>query len=339
MGDVRNAVMDASGYFALNKPALSRNQFGWYIRRSTLQEKGILLWQLRRTSTHAGDRIQQCRSYKCRKVGDFSSFLTGTTANLCGSSGSAAPANLTFDTGQLFDPKSESVYNCPANPQNPGVGQTSVLIGNPIPGNQIGNLDPVAQKVMALYPSPNTPGVVNYTNETSQQQQNDQFDGARRYHHQKGQHRVCSIFAGQFEHPLPRRAPYIQWLSALPGPNMVGGWTRTIGPSAINDVRIGYQRDYLTYACSGCPRPAGTLASFGIAGLTNPLPEFDEYPNIVLNNFALWGDGFPGYYPVTAPDSIEQYEDTFTKSVGRHTFAFGGNLDFWQTKGVTDPSK
>ena len=93
----------------------------------------------------------------------------------------------------------------------------------------------------------------------------------------------------------------------------------------------------ISYNCQGCPRPPGTLASFGIAGLTNPLPQFNLYPNISFQNFPLWGDGFPGYYPVAAPDSIEQYEDTFTKVIGRHTLALGANLDFWQTKGVTDP--
>ena len=56
-----------------------------------------------------------------------------------------------------------------------------------------------------------------------------------------------------------------------------------------------------------------------------------------FRTFRLWGDGFPGYFPVTAPDTIEQYEDTFTKVVGRHTLSFGANVDFWQTKGVTDP--
>ena len=49
-------------------------------------------------------------------------------------------------------------------------------MGTPIPGNELTTLDPVAQKVLALFPIPNTPGVVNYTNQTPQQQQNDQFD-------------------------------------------------------------------------------------------------------------------------------------------------------------------
>src|ERR1035437_2875375 len=64
---------------------------------------------------------------------------------------------------------------------------------------------------------------------------------------------------------------------------------------------------------------------------------FNLYPNVVFSNFPTWGDGFPGYFPVAAPDSIEQYEDTFTKVIRRHTIALGINWDFWQTKGVSDP--
>jgi hypothetical protein len=33
--------------------------------------------------------------------GDFSSLLAGTIANLCASSGAAAPANLNYDTGHV----------------------------------------------------------------------------------------------------------------------------------------------------------------------------------------------------------------------------------------------
>jgi Carboxypeptidase regulatory-like domain len=334
---VRNSVMDASGYFALNKPALSRNQFGGTFGGPLFKKRVFYFGSYEGLRLTQGIVSSSVVPTSAEKSGDFSSFLTGTTANLCGSSGSAAPMNLNFDTGQLLDPKSESVYNCPANPQNPGAGQTSVLIGNPVSGNRLATLDPVAQKVMALYPSPNTPGVVNYTNETPQQQQNDQFDGRVDTTIRKVNTVFVRYMLGNSNILFPGALPTFNGYQHFRGQNVVGGWTRAIGPSSINDVRIGYQRDYLTYTCSGCPRAAGTLASFGIAGLTNPLPEFDEYPNIVLNNFALWGDGFPGYYPVTAPDSIEQFEDTFTKVVGRHTFAFGSNLDFWQTKGVTDP--
>ena len=333
----RNSAMDASGYFALSRPYLSREQFGGAVGGPIVKGKIFYF------GSYEGLRLNQAVVSSSvvptsqERSGDFSSFLTGTTANLCGASGSAAPANLTFDTGQLFDPKSESLYTCPQDPSNPTAGQTTVLVGTPIPGNVITSLDPVAQKVLALFPDANTPGVVNYTNQTPQQQQNDQYDGRVDASVSKADSVFVRYLFGNSNTLFPGALPAFNGYQHFRGQNLVGGWTRVLSPSAINDVRIGYQRDYLTYSCQNCPRKAGTLAGFGIAGLTNPLPQFNMYPNILLSNFALWGDGFPGYFPVTAPDAIEQYEDTFTKVAGRHTLSFGADLDFWQTKGVTDP--
>ncbi len=334
---VRNSAMDAIGYFAITKPALSRNQFGGVIGGPIVKNKIFYFGGYEGLRLTEGEVQPSVVPTDAEKNGDFSSFLTGTTANLCASSGTAAPANLNFDTGQIFDPSSEYNYTCPANPANPGAGTTTVLVGTPIPGNIVTTLDPVAQKVLALFPAPNTPGIVNYTNETPQTQQNDQFDGRVDATVSTKDTVFFRYFLGNSNILFPGALPAFNAYQHFRGQNMVGGWTRVVSSSAINDVRIGYQRNYLSYNCQGCPRPAGTLASFGIVGLTNPLPQFNLYPNIVLQNFPLWGDGFPGYYPVAAPDSIEQYEDTFTKVIGRHTLAIGANLDFWQTKGVTDP--
>lgn len=110
------------------------------------------------------------------KAGNFGSILTGQVANLCASSGSAAPPNLNFDTGQLFYPASEQLYTCPVNPANPGAGTSSILVGTPIPGNIITNIDPVAQKVLALFPAPNRSGTVNYINQTPLRRPDDQLD-------------------------------------------------------------------------------------------------------------------------------------------------------------------
>lgn len=334
---VRNGAMDGTGYFALTRPQLSRNQFGGAIGGPIVKGKVFYFGAYEGLRLNQGEVYPSVVPTSAQKNGDFSSFLTGTTANLCAPSGAAAPSNLNFDTGQLFYPATEYNYTCPADPSNPGAGQTTVLAGTPIPGNIITNLDPVAQKVLTLFPAPNTSGAVNYINETPQVQQNDQFDVRVDATLFKRHTVFFRYMLGNSDITFPGALPAFNAYQHFRGQNMVGGWTFVLGPSTINDVRIGYQSDYLTYSCQGCPRPPGTLASFGIVGLTNPLPQFNLYPNVTFSNFPTWGDGFPGYYPVAAPDSVEQYEDTFTKVIGRHTLAVGANLDFWQTKGVTDP--
>jgi hypothetical protein len=333
----RNSVMDGTGYFAITKPALSRNQFGGAVGGPIIKNKVFYFGAYEGLRLTQGEVSASVVPTAAEKNGDFSSFLTGTTANLCASSGSAAPPNLSFDTGQLFDPGSEYNYSCPADPANAGAGQTTILVGTPIPGNIIKTIDPVAQKVLTLFPSPNTSGAVNYTNETPGTRQNDQFDGRVDATLSSKDTVFFRYFLGNSNIVFPGALPAFSAYQHFRGQNLVGGWTRVVNSSAINDVRIGYQRNYLSYSCAGCPRPAGTLASFGVVGLTNPLPQFNLYPNVTFQNFPTWGDGFPGYYPVAAPDAIQQYGDTFTKTIGRHTIAFGTTWDFWQTKGVTDP--
>lgn len=334
---VRNSAMDGSGYFSQGKPALTRNQFGGAVGGPIGKDKIFYFGAYEGLRFTQGQVSPSIVPTAAEKNGDFSSFLTGTTANLCASSGTAAPPNLNFDTGQLFDPASEYNYTCPADPANPSAGQTTILAGTPIPGNMITTLDPVAQKVLALFPAPNTPGVVNYTNQTPQTQQNNQFDARVDGTVSKVNTIFVRYLLGNSNIVFPGALPSFNAYQHFRGHNLVGGWTRVVGPSTINDVRIGYQRDDLTYTCEGCPRPPGTLASFDIAGLTTPLPQFELYPNFSFQNFPTWGDGFPGYFPVAAPDSIEKFQDTFTKVVGRHTIAFGAEFDFWQTKGVSDP--
>ncbi len=333
----RNSVMDAIGYFAVTKPALSRNQFGGAVGGPIIKDKIFYFGAYEGLRLSQGEVSPSVVPTDAEKSGDFSSFLTGTTANLCASSGAAAPPSMNFDAGQLFDPASEYNYTCPADPAIPGAGQATVLVGTPIQGNIVTTLDPVAQKVLSLFPEPNTAGYVNYTNETPGQQQNDQFDGRMDATLSKKDTVFVRYLIGNSNISFPGALPAFSGYQHFRGQNLVGGWTRVLSPSTINDVRIGYQQDYLSYSCNGCPRAAGTLAGFGIVGLTDVLPQFNLYPNVVFSNFPTWGDGFPGYFPVAAPDSIEQFEDTFTKVISRHTLAFGINWDFWQTKGVSDP--
>src|ERR1039457_4466386 len=267
----RNSVMDGTGYFAVTKPALSRNQFGGAIGGPIKKDKIFYFGAYEGLRLSQGEVSPSVVPTDAEKTGDFSSFLTGTTANLCASSGAAAPPNMNFDTGQLFDPASEYNYTCPADPANPGAGQATVLVCTPIQGNIVTTLDPVAQKVLNLFPEPNTPGLVNYMNETPKQQQNDQYDGRVDATLSAKNTVFFRYLFGNSDILFPGALLVFSGYQHFRGQNLVGGWTLVLGPSTINDVRIGYQKDYLTYSCNGCPRAGGTLAGFGIAGLTTPL--------------------------------------------------------------------
>ena len=110
-----------------------------------------------------------------QRSGDLSGLLTGTIGNLCGAGG---PSQYNFDTGQIFDPSTEAVTTCTSGAN---AGQ-SVLVGTPIPGNIITNIDPVAAHVFSLnaFPAPNIPGAalgsVNYLNNAPATRFDEQYD-------------------------------------------------------------------------------------------------------------------------------------------------------------------
>ena len=336
-------ALDARNFFAVNQtnpvsgqeipgtavPPYIRNQFGFALGGPIRKNKTFFFGSyegLRLVQGQTGTSLVPTAS---EKDGDFSSFLTGQTENLCGARG---PSALNFDTGQLFEPGTESLYNCPAGSANAG---STILIGTPIPGNILTSIDPVAQKVLQLFPAPNRPGNPNYINQTPFRRQDEQFDARVDENVSERDQLFARYLFGNSNQLFPGNFSPFNYNEHFRGQNAVAGWTHTFSPTLINDARIGYQRDFLDQDCQGCPRRAGLLASFDIQGLKAPSPQREEYPQIVTNNFATWGDG--GYFPDILPDTIEQYQDTLTKIIGRHTILGGADLDFWQTVGVQDP--
>jgi hypothetical protein len=337
---LRNRDLDARNFFAVNqvnpftgqetpgsaRPEFIRNQFGFALGGPIRRNKTFFFGSYEGLRLVQGQTGTSVVPTAPEKAGDFSSFLTGQTMNLCGTGG---PASLNFDTGQLFYPATESLFTCPSG--------STILIGAPITGNVITNMDPVAQKILALFPAPNRPGSPNFVNQTPLRRQDEQFD-ARIDEVLSNKDRLFGRYLfGNTNQRFPGAFPLFNSFQHFRGQNAVVGWTHIFSPSLINDVRVGYQRDFLDLDCQGCPRQPGLLASFGIQNLKASTPQLEEYPFFGFVNFAGVGDG--GYLPDILPDNIEKYEDTFTKIAGRHTIVVGGDFNFWQTVGVEDPKQ
>ena len=159
---LRNDALDASNYFNPVKPKLRRNQYGASIGGPIIRSKHMFFFAnyegLRQTQ---GKTLLSIVPTDAQKAGNMSNLLTGTIGNLCGAGG---PAQYNYDTGQIFDPASETTVTCPSGTL---AGQT-ILVGTPIPGNIITTIDPVAQHVFSLhaFPEPNlvSPTGNNYIN-------------------------------------------------------------------------------------------------------------------------------------------------------------------------------
>ncbi len=343
---LRNDKLDAGNFFSANqtdpltgkeipgtrRPKYRRNQFGfavggpirknktfWFVNYEGLREiKGLSLGGFIPTAAEKG--------------GDFSSSLTGNTINLCGAAG---PANLNFDSGQLFDPATESLFTCPPGS---GLAGSTVLAGTPIPGNKITNIDPVAQKALPFIPEPNRPGFPNFLNQNPQVKPDNQF-GVRIDHiigpkdqlfgrYLFGQTTMLAPQFGYSSFPGFGNTVYFR------GQNAALAWTHTFGPHLLNEARFGFQRNFDVVNCEKCSRPKGTIESFGIEGLTGS-PLLEAIPLFGFSNFTYVGDS--PYSPDIAPDMLEKYQDNLTWTHGRHTVVAGADLQFIQTLAATAP--
>ena len=321
----QNDVLNARNYFSVNVPEDRRNQFGFDLGGPIRKNKTFAFGTYEGTRQISGQTLGVLVPTAAEKNGDFSSALTGQTTNLCGAGG---PANLTFDTGQLFQPATETSFICPSG----SASGSTILIGSPVPGNIITSINPVAQKLLADYPTPNRTGFPNFINSTP----------ATRYDYQIFL-RIDQTFNAKdlvFGHyilantnevnnslgggPIPGFSDFLNFR----GQHATGEWIHTFSSTLLNELRIGWQRNYNVSNCVACPRAPGTLAGLGIQGLTATPPN-EAYPYFGFTNFASVGDAI--YRPDYDTDQAEMFEDNLTLIRGRHTITAGANITYWQS--------
>jgi hypothetical protein len=324
---LRNDKMDARNFFATQKPEYRRNQYGFAFGGPIQKNKTFFFGNYEELRQIQGSSATGLVPTDDQKHGNFGSSLTGNMINLCGTGG---PANLNFDTGQLFDPATESLYTCPVGSVNAG---STITVGQPISGNILTSINPVAQKVMGYFPEPNRPGYPNYVNQTPSSRADHQFD-VRLDHTFNSKDQVFGRYLFGQSHYVKGTGSY----SSLPGfndkmvyrgGNLALNWTHTFGPQLLNELVLGFSRNESVEDCAQCPRAKGFVANFGITGLSAPGPEAEGFPYFGIGGFSSIGDS--GYRPVSAPDQTEKYQDNLTIIRGRHTIVVGADMQFWQS--------
>jgi hypothetical protein len=333
---VRNSMFDARNFFATNqvnpvtgaeipgtaKPEFRRNQYGFTLGGPIRKNKTFFFINYEGLRQIEGLSIGSEVPNDAEKRGDLSSFLTGTPINLCGAGG---PANLNFDSGQLFSPSTETLFTCPTGSAKAG---SSILVGQPIPGNVISSIDPAAAKAMAAYPEPNRPGFPNFVNQNPLVQNTSQVDARIDQNFGPKDQLFGRYLFGQSNTIDPSSAssplPGFALREYYRGQNVVLGWTHTFSPNLLNEARIGFQRNWLASNCEACPRAPGYMESFGIKDLVPVVSGSEGFPLFVPVNFATVGDS--NNQPLTSPDMIETYQDNITWVHNRHSVVAGFNL-------------
>ena len=353
---LRNNDIDARNFFAVNqtnpltgavlpgtaRPAYRRNQFGFAFGGPLKKDKTFFFGNFEGLRQVQGETAGYFLPTAAEKDGDFSSALTGNIINLCGGGG---PSNLNFDTGQLFNPSTESLYTCPAGSAKAG---STILVGQSIPGNMITSIDPTAQKFLALYTAnPNLPGYPNYIN-TASATRNDEIFDVRVDHNFSDKNQFFGRYLFGQSSQLTPELPTFGGLYYFRGQNLAVGWTHTFSPTLLNEARFGFQRNVEHTDCEGCPRAAGTIAGYGVAGLVGFGPLTQSNPAVSFSaisgqggggsfsSYSGVGDGI--YHPMWNPDMVETYEDNLTWTHGRHTIVAGTDMEFYQVFRTQSPA-
>ncbi len=319
----RGNGMDARNYFDYGTPGrpfalppLVVNYWGGALGGPIRKDKTFFFMDYLRNSDHEGQIQRLSVPTAAMRNGDFSD-----------------PA-LT----RIFDPQTGNVADClpGGNPSNCGKGRTQ------FPGNIINpaRIDPVAARLLALLPLPNAnqnlSGAQKYNNNyvTSSRfiQDINTFDVKVDQYQGQSNH-----ISGRLSYTNPFTYQQPAFGSVLGGP--IGGgfqgsstdatysaginWDHIFSPTLISEARIGLNR----YRNQAFNSDYGTNSStaFGIPGVN-----LDAFTSGMT---AFNGTGFSnpliGYsasVPWVRAETDFDFVNNWTKTVGNHTFKFGGNF-------------
>jgi Carboxypeptidase regulatory-like domain len=345
---VRDALFDANNWFADRAgqplPPLRRNNFGFTFGGPIIKNKTFFFVDydgLR--STGLGTATFGVPTDLMRNQGDFGEVCTAQGGTFDSNGLCSALA------GQLFDPYQRTydgnvgaalangpntyipfnrvgIYTSPGNPNLPnGLGPTPGVAGNLI--------DPVAQKMLQLYPEPNTPQQGIYSNwfgSGPSLTYNDQYD--IKVDHRFNEKNLVSVkYSYQYSH-----SKGLDCFKNFTDPCQGGpGWTNahlfaindthTFSPTLLLNVTLGFTRGVWhidAYNPHGVNDPLGTL------GFPSYLQSngFKGVPAIYVNTYANNGGTSTGTDPYgnyRLGQDTGQLTATLDKVHGQHELKFG----------------
>ena len=223
----------------------------------------------------------------------------------------------------IFDPATQDA-----------AGNRLQFAGNKIPASRI---DPVAVKVLQLYPSPNRANVQNYLYNASRNDDDSQVDS--RFDHRFRE--ADNMFVRYSYHDRNRLEP-----GNLPDPasgansavrsatahSIVASETHLF-PSAnkVNEFRMAFSRNQ---GFIDTPNREDNWRQFGFKG-TFDRPDIKGTPGFVLSGFQSVGDR--NFAPDPKRVDVWQFVDNVSWTKGRHSIRFGGNVRrFERYAGTTD---
>lgn len=301
----RNDTLDATNFFAnragSTKPALRQNQFGGTVGGPIIRDRTFYF------VSYQGTRIRRGRSFtstvpsELARSGNFS--LEGTSRNL------------------IFDPLTTTGSGTDA--------RRSPFPGNTIPSNRF---DPVAKRILDLYPLPNIPGreylANNYffaPNDIDDSNQLDikvdhAFTERDRTFYRWSMRRDSKLQNGPL--PLSAQGGGSGQTVDLPADNIAAGWTHTFGPRVFNEARFGFTHYPTRFDILDTQN---LNQQFGIKGA--PGDTFNDGLDHGLARFTPTGYneiGSRSFWPNRNWLDNLQFNDNVLIQLGAHSLKFGG---------------
>jgi Carboxypeptidase regulatory-like domain len=330
-GDVfeflRNDKFDSTNYFAPSRSELRRNQFGYAAGGPIWKNK--LFW----FSDYQGTRQVQ---------GAETGLVTVPTTDQLAGNFDPAALNLTVDSAYWAQVLSQRLgYTVTPGEPYSFAGCTAntdcVFPGGVIP--QAAWAAPSAH-YLPFIPAPTLPGdTANYSNNSQRNIANDNKFGERVdfnnqktgnwswYYHLDNANLNYAISPNSFS-----QVPGFGTTTPSRAQQFVMSNTKTLGATAVNEARFSVFRNV-----AHIDNPAGSFADLSSLGFVTgantlgiaSLPGYKEYlPQISFGQIGL-NIGVPTLNTFQ-PNTTYMVSDVFSKSIGRHTWKFGGEFRYLQ---------
>lgn len=206
------------------------------------------------------------------------------------------------------------------------------LTGLPFPNNTIpaDRIDPVARNIMGLVPLPNTTGTNNFIRQPSVEDNGERYlaradvkaSGSDnvfvRYIYTDRTRFVPGFFGG-----IVDGTSTSAWgRNFLTSHSTVGGWTRVLGSSMVNELRVSWARGI----SDGQQDPFGQdgLAQIGFQGVPNDPTVAGGIMGVDITGHLRLGS--PNFMPKYQHTDQVQYLNTLSWLRGRHQLKFGVDL-------------
>ncbi len=309
---LRNSDFDARNFFDAAKPPFQQNQFGAAVGGPIRKNKTFYFADYQGLRIHSSATQILSEPTAALRTGDFSGYPNA-----------------------IFDPNS---YSASTNSRTP-------FAGNVIPTNR---LDPLALKVLQIFPLPNLPGQSNnYRLNQLTVQHEDQYDGRVDHVLSPRDNMFVRFTSGTSDVTYPKALPLMtdgvlnpvsfagsNRLNHAPSQQSTVQEIHSFTPSLVNQAAIGYTR----FALRVTPIDLGNYTS-NLLGLQGSNTSYDASG---LASFSL--SGYSGYssssVPEIVPQNTYQLSDTVSWVHGSHSVKFGVSIvhnefGFFQLSGAS----